>query len=152
MKFKTCIFILCLFFFGCSTKTIEQPITDIPIEQVHVSVKPYSNPAMIFGSSARQFFQNVYRNNQYNNMLAFTASQTINKYGRETILSYYKINFKFDYVLGNLCNINTEYGVIILTYSNASIMATRRKVVIHCTIENDTVKVILEHLATSPFE
>ena len=85
-------------------------------------------------------------------MLAFTSQQSINKFGKENLLQYYKQKFKLDYLLENLSNITTEDGIIYLTYTKAHINATRRKITIPCVIENDSVKIIINDLTTKPFE
>jgi hypothetical protein len=150
MKYITIIFLIVI----CSCEhPVAKPVILKPVQHKVVETeKPFSNPSIIFGSSYAQFFQCLHRNNQFEKMICFTSNSTIKKFSREQVLNYYKHNFKFDYVLGTLSNINVEEGVTILTYSKASIFATRRKLRIPCILENDSVKIILNSLSAKPFE
>lgn len=114
--------------------------------------KTFSNPNLIYGSSFGSYFQSLYRTNQFEQMLCFTSSITLNRFTREQVLNYYKNDFKFDYILGNLSNISLEDGTTILTYSKACIYATRRKLRIPCVLENDSIKIILNSLDNKPFQ
>ena len=131
-------------------KAIKKPLQSL--QQNAGIEKPFLNPSLIFGSSFGQFFQSLYRNNQYEQMLCFTSKETINKFSREHVLKYYKQDFRFDYVLGKQSNISIEDGITTLTFSNASIYGTRRKIRTMCLVENDSVKIILNSLSNKPFE
>ncbi len=150
MKYIAIIYLVVIY--SCE-HSVTNPVILKPVEHKVVELdKPFSNPSLIFGSNFTQFFQCLFRNNQFDRMMSFTSNSTIKKFSREQVLNYYKHNFKFDYVLGNLSNINIEEGVTILTYANASIFATRRKLRIPCILENDSVKIILNSLSNKPFE
>lgn len=127
-----------------------------PVEQVTQQAKPnettitnqnsdipYSNPVLIYGSSFGSFVRQLYLTNQYNLLLQFTSSSSIRAHGKDAVVKFYKEKFRLDFKLGKLTNMITYNDTIQLTYANASIMATRRKVVILCRLENDSVKLVL---------
>lgn len=149
MKYITIIYLVVIY--SCEHPVAKQKPLKSTIQKAETE-KPFSNPSIIFGSSFGQFFQCLYRTNQFEKMICFTSNLTIKKFSREQVLNYYQHDFKFDYVLGTLSNINVEEGVTILTYSKASIFATRRKLRIPCILENDSVKIILNSLSAKPFE
>ena len=149
MKYIAIIYLVVIC--SCEHPVAKQKRLKSTIQKAELE-KPFSKPNIIFGSSFGPFFQCLYRNNQFDRMMSFTSNSTIEKFTRKQVLNYYKHNFKFDYVLGNLSNINIEEGVTILTYANASIFATRRKLRIPCVLENDSVKIILNSLSAKPFE
>lgn len=151
MKHLTYFFLATIFFCSCKTEPEKKSIPIVSTEAIQEPVKPFSNPSIIFGSSFGHYFQSLYRNNRFEEMLSFTSSQTINKFGSAALLDYYKHNFKLDFNIGKLTNISNEEGVIYLTYSHSSITATRRKVVIPCIVEHDTVRVIILKLLQNPF-
>ena len=149
---KYSIILIVLFLFGCQTK-IKDPVKPIIIKGArHEQIRPYANPCIIYGVSFGNFFQSLYRMNKYDLMLAFTSNRTIKQFKNEQVLQYYKHLFKFDYKLGLLSNSSNDNGVTILTYSKACIYGTRRKVMIGCIIENDSVKIILQSLSNKQFE
>ncbi|MBP7808629.1 MAG: hypothetical protein KA163_05015 [Bacteroidia bacterium] len=152
MKKAIIILLTLIFLLGCERRANKQ--TQVPVikQTERKSESPYSNPALIYGSSFGEFFQSLYRNNQFEQMLFFTSSKTINQFGRAELKNYYKQKFKFDYVLGHLSNMVMVGDTILLTYSKAHIHATRRKIVIRCLIENDTVKLVLNKLERTPFD
>lgn len=152
MKSNTLIFLVLITFCACKTESDKQtkPIV-IPVTSQELS-KPFSNPVLILGSSYGHYFQTLYRNNQFEQMICFTSEKSLKQFGKEKVLDYYKNNFKLDYELGKLSNLKTENGITYLTYTNATIQATRRKIVIPCLHENDSVKIILDYLNANPFE
>ncbi len=150
MKYIAIIYLVVIY--SCEHSVTKQVALKSVQRKVIEIEKPFSNPILIYGNDFGTYFQALYRNNQFPQMVCLTSSITLNKFSREQVLNYYKHNFKFDYVLGNLSNINTEEGVTLLTYSKASIYATRRKLRIPCVLENDSVKIILNSLSAKPFE
>jgi hypothetical protein len=154
MKKRTLVILLASVAILSCKPTEQREEQAIAVEQPcrEVVEKPYSNPALIFGTSFGCFFQTLYRNNQFDLMLAFTADKTVKQFGRDKVLNYYKHNFKFDYRLGQLSNIFNEGDRINLTYSKAFIYATRRKVVIPCCLEHDSIKIFILSLSRNPFE
>lgn len=139
-----------MLFITCQNKS--KKITDkLTQRQDTIEIKPFSNPVLIYGSSFAEYFQSLYRNNKYEQMLRFTSDSTVKRFGKQKIHQYYEQKFKFDYALGKLTNQAKDGNVIYLTYSKAHIYATRRKIVIPCVIERDTVKLLLITLDKTPF-
>ena len=50
----------------------------------------WSNPVLIQGSSFGAFFQELYKQGQYNEMLKFTSKKSIDTYGKDNLIKYYK--------------------------------------------------------------
>lgn len=142
------ILILC----ECSPIKEKQAKQQLGKPQMVVEEKPYSNPALIYGKSAGEFFQTLYRTNSYDLMMKFTAGKTIKQFGRNRILNYYKREFKFDYELGRLSNIYIENDVMYLSYCQSSIYGTRRKVVLPFCRQRDSIKILLKSLDKTPFD
>lgn len=113
--------------------------------------KPYLNPANIYASNFGSFFQGLYRLNKFDLMMNFTSNKSKEQFGTDVIKAYYENEFKFDFNLGRLSNFIEIRDTIYLTYVNASIYGTRRKVVICVLIENDTSKLLLTNLNNCPF-
>ena len=152
MKSITLLFLVIISFGACKPKSDKESKPVVVAETKQEPSKPYSNPALIYGSSFGHYFQTLYRNNQFEQMICFTSDKSLQRFGKEKVLDYYKHNFKLDYELGKLSNVITQNGITYLTYTCATIQATRRKLVIPCVIENDSLKIILETLIANPFE
>jgi len=105
--------------------------------------KPFSNPAFMLGTDLGRYMQTLYRLNRVDEMLKFTSSETIKKYGRDKVRSYYETcNFGYEIKLASMSG-DGKYKV--LTY-NAKINATNNIVRMKTTVENDTAKVVLDNL------
>jgi hypothetical protein len=140
VKVKTLIFLLSSFLLeSCIPKEEAKTIgsdTNFRIE----TEKPFSNPAIIYGSSFGVFFQSLYKLGKFEEMILFTASESIEKYGEDSLLSTYKnMNFGFKMKLLNINNIEEKY---ILNYQ-AEIEATNRMIRMECVVENDSCKIVI---------
>lgn len=107
------------------------------------SDRPFSNPSFMFGTNIGQFMQTLYRYGKYDEMLKFTSSESIKKYGKEAILNYYQ-DCDFGYVI-KLKGRSQEGNYIILSY-NVNIMATNKVMRMKTIVENDSAKVVLDNL------
>ena len=107
------------------------------------SDKPFSNPSFMMGTNFGQFFQTLYRLGKYDEMLKFTSSESIKKYGKKTILDYYE-NCDFGYNI-KIRGRAEEGSYVILSY-NATIMATNKIVRMKTVVENDSAKIVLDNL------
>ena len=105
--------------------------------------KPFSNPAFIFGTDIGKYMQTLYRLNKVDEMMKFTSSETIRKYGKEKVRSYYE-NCNFGYDI-RIASVSVDGKYKILTY-NAKINATNNIVRMKTVVENDTAKVVLDNL------
>lgn len=105
--------------------------------------KLFANPAFMMGTNLGKYLQVLYAQNQIDEMVKFTASETIKKYGREKVWNYYSTcNFGYEIKLKSM---NTEGRYKILSY-NARINATNTVVRMKTVVENDTAKVVLDNL------
>lgn len=105
--------------------------------------KPFANPGFMLGTNFGQFFQTLYRYGKYEEMIKFTSSETIKKYGKQTLLEYYE-NCDFGYNI-KLKAKSQEGKYFILTYK-ANIMATNKVVRMKTVVENDSAKIVLDNL------
>lgn len=142
-------FLFCLVVFGCTSPVVVQPTS----QEGHAFQKAntYSNPALINGSSFGHYFQCLYRLGLFNDMLRFTESGSVQRFGKDQILSFYQSKLKLDYELGKLTNVMRRGDTLELTYSRAKIDATRRVIRLRVIVENDTCKLILPNLNPNPF-
>lgn len=117
--------------------------TSSSTETTLVPERPFSNPALIYGSSFGEYFQTLYKTGQFEQMLKFTSSESIDKFGSEAILNFYrKMDFAYSIKLKSK---NENADMTTLNYE-AGIMATRSMVRIDVMIENDTCKILLKDL------
>lgn len=105
--------------------------------------KPFSNPSFMMGTNFGQFFQTLYRYGKYDEMIKFTSSESIKKYGKKAILEYYE-NCDFGYNI-KIKGRSEEGNYIILSY-NANVMATNKVVRMKTVVENDSAKIVLDNL------
>lgn len=102
----------------------------------------YSNPGFIMGSDFGTYFQSLRKHGKYEDMIKFTSSESLEKYGKENLVDSYK-NMKFAYNLGK-AKIREEGDVYVLYYTEADVYATRVLVEISILIENDSCKIIID--------
>lgn len=114
----------------------------VKIESVNLSTKEFSNPVIIYGSSFGNYFQGLYKVGQFDEMLKFTSSGSIKKYGKENIRKMYE-TMDFAYVIKLKSKTGTD--TVTLNYE-AEINATIKIRRIPVVIENDTVKIVLTNL------
>src|SRR6188768_2695702 len=82
----------------------------------------YSFPALVCGSTWGQIFQRNFKNGDFYSMLKLTSPESIKKYGREKILTYYQeMSFGYQMRLKSWTQ-DTQYYV--LNYE-ATINATK---------------------------
>jgi hypothetical protein len=142
---KNLIFILTTLLLVSCAERVQEPEGEIKVYTDSADVVEtidYSNPAIIAGSDFGSFFQELYKLGDYETMLSFTSSQSIDLHGEEAILNHYK-NMQFGYELGDLKTINKDdYGINSLMYES-NIQATDVITKIDVVIENDSCKVIV---------
>lgn len=142
MKIFVFVLHLVILLFGCKVEPERNAGFKMNAEAKEISERPFANPVNIYGSSFGQYFQALYRNNQYQTMCLFTSNLQRESMGDDSLFNYYKNEFELDYNLGRLSNIQYLNDTFQLTFANASLYATRTKVIIYCAIENDTTKFI----------
>jgi hypothetical protein len=120
------------------------------VEEIKVDAKEkeregfdMTNPAFMMGTNIGILFKTYYNVGDFNNMITYTASSTIKKYGREKLMSIYrKLNFGFDMKFKNMTNEGDEK---ILHYE-ILMNATKQVKRLHVIIENDTARIVPQHL------
>jgi hypothetical protein len=125
-----------------STKLVEKK-TDLSQKQVVEKKGEFSNPAIIFGTDFLSFFKSLRKLGKFDDMIKFTASESIEKYGKSELLKMYENSFNnmSDSKLLNLeSNGENKYTMY---YSNSE-FATKRAFDIKVVIENDSTKLVYE--------
>ena len=145
---KYIIFIIILVSLSCSTQeinnTVESEKTFVSQEEKYIM----NNPVLIYGSSFGEYIQSLHNLNEYDQMLTFTSKETINEFGRDSLLSFYS-NMAFSYPL-DLIKYDTVRRELIY---KTTIEATERKLVMPIVIEKDTVKMVFNKLNSEfPFK
>ena len=102
--------------------------------------KPYSNPALIYGTSFPEFFKQLYRLGKFDDMLSFTSSKSIHEFGKEKILQFYQ-TMDWGYEI-KLKSINQKKDFYTLNCI-ATIQNTARTGRMQIVIENDSCKLML---------
>lgn len=104
---------------------------------------PYINPVLIYGSSFGNFFQALYKIGKFEDMIKFTSSQSIEKFGQSKVLDFYK---KMDFAYNiKLKSKSEDAGVTTLNYE-AGIMATNNMLRMDVVVENDSCKIVLRDI------
>lgn len=104
---------------------------------------PYANPFFIYGTDFGNFFQTMYVHGEFDQMLAFTSTQSKSQFGEDVILEFYKNELEFGYDIGKYPLSNATAGDIITINYEAEIMATKKIVRINVVVENDSCKIVL---------
>lgn len=113
-------------------------------KQAFSQTEPMNNPVLMQGSSFGNFFQQLYKQGMWDEMMRFTSQKSISKFGKTNILNYYK-NTDFGYQMKLKSKTNQKDGSITLNYESQiqnTIKATRINVV----IENDSCKILLDNI------
>jgi hypothetical protein len=132
-------------------KTTEQTKVVINTHEVAMGIEtpvvketPFANPVFIYGSSFGNFFQTLYKQGKFEDMLAFTSSESLKQFGKDKILNMYqKVQFGF---IIKLKSQNTQGDTTVLNYE-AGINATKNIVRISVVVENDSAKIVVSNLS-----
>lgn len=126
----------------------EKPITKSEPKKLEIEQeveKPYSNPAIIYGSDFMSFMQSLRKIGNYENMLCFTASESVQKFGKEKIKKYYEEKFTNMSKLDLKSITDNSDGTKTMNYVNLSV-ATKSATSVNVIIENDSCKLIITDL------
>jgi len=104
--------------------------------------KPFSNPAIIYGTDFGNFFRTLYKHGKYDDMIKFTSKESLDEFGEDEVRDFYKNKMKFGYEIGNPLSSNANGDYITLNY-NGNIIATKTVIRIVVRIENDSCKIVL---------
>lgn len=141
---KSLLLLVIILIASCNTKTAEVKKVEAPIavvSKVEIIEKPFANPYIIYGSSFGEYFQVLYRQGDFDQMLKFTHSSSIKKHGEKAILARYE-KMKFNFNIDLASSKKLEDNVFLLNYTS-NVIATRNILRIKVSIENDSAKVIL---------
>ena len=136
-----------LFLFSCSEEVKKENLkSEIKIETKTEKVESnsqFSNPAIIYGTDFLSFFKSLRKLGNYEEMVNFTASESIKKYGKKELKKYYEDSFTnmSNSKLKNLEKIDESN--YIMHYLNSE-FATKRAFEINVRVENDSVKLVLD--------
>jgi len=138
---------------SCGKSPAEVEFDKIQIEaRAHKDDLPkldFSNPSVFMGSDFGRFFQKLQEDNKFDEMIAFTSSRSIEKFGKDAILEFYKneLDFRYDITPRSIRN----FGDTISLNYQANIIATKRVIRINVVVENDSCKIVLpDKLADFP--
>jgi len=112
-------------------------------------VLDFSNPSVFMGSDFGNFFQTLFKQGKFEDMIKFTSAKSIDKFGKDAILSFYRNELEFGYDLGNRpASVVTSGDTITLNFK-ANIMATTKIIRLNVFIENDSCKIVLPNKLTN---
>jgi len=143
-KFVFIIFISIFAIVGCTVqeKKMVESVEKNSVAEVESVEKPYSNPAVFYGSDFMSFMQSLRKIGNYDMMLQFTSSESIKKYGKQKVKQYYKKKFTNMSKLKLQSVTCNSDGTKTLNYVNTSV-ATKSAASVIVVVENDTCKLVL---------
>lgn len=154
MKNLTLVFLVLLLASCSEVDVAPESLTVVKDNVSKEESKPFSNPAIIYGSDFGNFFQTLYIQGKYNEMIKFTSKISIDEFGENAILDYYKNEMAFGFNLGTPKSSNTINSIgqevpsdykdaIHVLYYLSDIEATKVATNIAIVIESDSCKVLL---------
>lgn len=140
--------LLIILFTSCDNSNISKEVESCSENQVSVDIKldtlsPYENPFFIYGSDFGNFFQTMYKLGKYDQMIAFTSKESVDKFGKDVIFDFYKNKLDFGYDIGKYPLSNSVSGNVVTINYEANIMATKKIIRLNTVVENDTCKIVL---------
>jgi hypothetical protein len=102
-----------------------------------------SNPGLFAGTDFGSFFQRLWINQDYGQMVTFTSKKSRRKFGDKQLQDYYR-SMDFAYPL-QLKSKSIHEDTIYLNYLT-NILATSRIVKMPVVVERDTVMLIIESI------
>lgn len=103
----------------------------------------FNNPAMFGGCSFGNYFQKLYKTGQFDEMMKYTSSESIKKFGKDKILTFYK-SMDFGYKIDLKSQIK-DGNTIILNYESEK-YATKMMMRMNVIVEKDTCRILLRDL------
>lgn len=140
---KAILLILVFISAGCSTSVREEESEPIQYTNPPENEQPFANPVLIYGSSFLDFFSalKICSPNNLDTLLVFTSRKSIEKHGREKILSLYgRTNLNFQKELRAMSRVNDT--TFVLNYS-CYLFATSGMRTVTVTVESDTCRLLL---------
>lgn len=135
-------------FASCDSVNVSKDKETYSKNQVSADVEsdvltPYKNPFFIYGSDFGNFFQTMYKLGNYDQMIAFTSKESVDKFGKDVILDFYKNKLDFGYDIGKYPLSNNVSGNVVTINYEANIMATKKIIRLNVVVENDSCKIVL---------
>jgi hypothetical protein len=144
---KCLISILCVVLFVACHSNIDSKDNSGSINVANDSItnlqprREFSNPALIYGSSFGNYFQVLYKQGKFNEMVQFTSKTSRNRFGDKAILKAFKL-MDFGYLM-KLSNIQKKSDSLYLLNYEIQEMATNKILRMTTIIESDTIKLIV---------
>lgn len=146
LKFTFILFLVALTA-GCSPQKEETHHEEIKTE-TQEDIKPdepadMSNPVLIYGSDIGNIFKTYYKVGNFSEMVRYTDKTTVSKYGADSLMKIYrKLNLGYDIKLKSM----TAEGNEKILHYESSTFATKGVKRLHVVIENDTARIVPQHL------
>lgn len=153
MKKALIYIVLAIGIVACGTKetkvaSIETNVkTEVP-ESVESKIS-YNDPSVFVGSDFGTFINLLYKQGKFDEMVKWTSSSTISKFGKGEVIEFYKNKMNFGYKLTKLHSKTVSGDTIILNYQTDK-FSPDRTVRIPVIVENDSCKLILSNLEKFP--
>ncbi len=136
-----------LIFFSCETqqKVVDNTLLNLNFEEVSIQSiheEKWDNPILIQGSSFGHFFQQLYKQGRWDDMLNFTSFRSIQQYGSDSIIYYYKhLDFGYDMKLKSRIK---RDDITILNYES-QILGKKSITRLNVVVENDTCRLLIDN-------
>lgn len=144
MKNFVVIILISIFASACVNEQIKTKVSDNKEVYAEKKSSDYSNPALIFGVDFMTFMQSLKKVGDYDNLINFTSSKSIDKFGKEAVMDFYVNKFTNMSKLELKSIVDNEDGTKTMNYINL-VVATKSFVSVKVTIENDSCKLIIEN-------
>jgi hypothetical protein len=102
----------------------------------------FSNPALMYGSDFLSFFKALRKVGNYDEMVKFTSSKSIEEFSVDYVKKYYEDNFTNMSPVKLTSMEKTGENYYTLHYVNKE-NATEKAFEVYVTVENDTSKLVL---------
>lgn len=147
---KTFIYLLSilLFLFSCESQK-KYDIKNLSLEESAFysdyefsSDEKFDNPILIYGSSFGHFFQQLYKQGRWDEMIKYTSQRSIDAYGIDSIKKYYQeIDFGYDMKLKSRLSVNN-----VSTLNYESMIGNRKTITrLDIVVENDTCRLLIDN-------
>lgn len=144
-KFSIILIVSLLVSCHCSHSTKEKTTSTINNANIiDSSYAPFSNPALIMGSTLGEIIQQYYKQASWNKLLQFISQSSIENFGKDSIIdAFQRTDFGYEIKLKSKSSINDTIGQL-----NYEILKFGTKGVLRMDfiIENDTAKVLIKRI------
>ena len=148
MKKALIYIVLAIGIVACGTKEVKVASVETSSEVADPKVS-YNDPSVFVGSDFGTFINLLYKQGNFEDMVKWTSSSTISKFGKSEVLEFYKTKMNFGYKLTKLHNKTISGDTIVLHYQTDK-FSPDRTIRIPVVIENDSCKLILSNLDKFP--